>query len=249
MIFCDNYRSPAETTKFYEHLYDPGEKYAGYSNTDDFRREEFSYQLEQINRFHPKGGRLLDVGCSTGEFLEMASQTGRYVVDGIDISSEAARAASARLKKNIFAGTVDNIPVAPESYDVVTAWEVIEHMAEPAKFLRTIRRLLKPDGLLCLSTPNTNKLRNRFPGKPRDIFFIPPEHLLYFSGRNLRLLATNCGYFPLTIDASSRRFLQWIPGRHKLLRGLFHNALELAAKAGIEGFNVVAYLRKNLNGA
>ena len=249
MVFCDNFRSTAETATFYEHLYDQGEKYIGYSNPDVMRREEFNYQLEQITRFQPNGGRLLDVGCSTGEFLEMASQTGKYIIDGIDISSAAARVASARLRINIFAGTVDNIPAAPESYDVVTAWEVIEHMAEPAKFLRTIWRLLKPGGLLCLSTPNTNKIRNRIPGKQRDIFFIPPEHLFYFNGRNLRILATKSGFLPLTIDVSSRRFLGWIPSRNKLLRGLFHVGLMLAAQAGIEGFNVSAYLRKGLNGA
>jgi len=188
---------------------------------------------------------LLDIGCSSGEFLEMASRTGRYVVDGIDISPEAARLASTRLKRNIFCGTADDVPVAPASYDIVTAWEIIEHTSDPGKFLRSIWRLLKPDGLLCLSTPNTNKARNHIPGKPRDLFFIPPEHLFYFDGNNLRRLVTSSGFRPLMVDVSSKSFLRWFSPRRQILRRVFHGGLGILAGIGIEGYKIVAYGRKD----
>ena len=99
-------------------MYNQGEKYMCYGTPDVQRHEEFHDRLEHISQFQPEG-RLLDIGCSTGEFLEMVSQTRRYVIDGIDISSEAVHLASARLKRNIFCGTVDDIPAEPASYDVV----------------------------------------------------------------------------------------------------------------------------------
>ncbi len=248
LIYCDNPQSSLETEKFYQHMYNQGEKYICYGTPDVQRHEEFHDRLEHISQFQPEG-RLLDIGCSTGEFLEMVSQKRRYVIDGIDLSSEAVHLASARLKRNIFCGMVDDIPAEPASYDVVTAWEVIEHTSDPGKFLRSIWRLLKPGGLLCLSTPNTNKIRNRIHGKPRDLFFIPPEHLFYFNGNNLRRLTTSSGFRPLLIDVSSKRFLRWFSQHHKLMRRVIHAGLGIMSGIGIEGYSVVAYGRKVSGGA
>ena len=228
-------------------MYEPGKKYDGYAMPDVTRNEEFVDRLQQISRLQP-GGRLLDIGCSRGEFLELVSETGRYEFDGVDISAEAARLASARLKRNIFCGTIENLSSAPGSYDVVTAWEVIEHMHDPGTFLRDIWRLLKPGGLLCLSTPNTDKVRNRIPGKPSDLFFIPPEHLFYFNRNNLRLLVAHAGFRPLMTDVSSKRFLRWFTRDRSVLRRMARAALGVMSGIGLEGYNIVVYGRKDPGG-
>jgi len=248
LIYCENPPSSSdETTEFYEHLYSDGEKYEGYGAPDILRSAEFSRRLEQIDLLQ-SGGRLLDIGCATGEFLEAAVRTGRYVCDGIDISPEAARQASARLRKNIYCGTVDAFPAAPGSYDIVTAWEVIEHMTDPVKFVRNVRRLLTPNGIFCLSTPNAHKISLRFSSDKRKLFFIPPEHLFYFSKPNLIRLLENSGFSPVIIEASSKRFLK-IPENKKNVRRLWNAVSTSFSFIGIEGYNLVAFGRKAANGS
>lgn len=100
-------------------------------------------------------GKLLDIGCSTGAFLWEASL--RYWdVYGIEISDKAAEVAREKYGLAVTTGTLLESNFDDETFDVVTAWDVIEHVANPAPFLTILRKILKQGGLFLLNTPNVN---------------------------------------------------------------------------------------------
>mgnify|MGYP001573505615 CR=1 FL=1 len=227
-------------------MYDRDEKYSLYEVYDTVRRAEFKERLQRISELKPHG-RLLDIGCSTGEFLELVSRTGRYAIEGAEISQEAARKASERLKVDVFCGTLEELPSSPCSYDVITAWEIIEHIPDPVAFLRRVHYLLKPHGICCLSTPNTNKLKNKISQRSRTSFFIPPEHSLYFSKTNLLQLLSRVGLDVLRVDVSSKSLLYRFNLAEGTSRKIFGPVFDGLALLGFQGYNIVAYGRKTTN--
>jgi SAM-dependent methyltransferase len=102
-----------------------------------------------LRRLPTRTGRLLDVGCGTGEFVRAAEGAG-WEAHGVD-ASVAAVAAARRLSARIHASTRD-LPDA--SFDVVTLWNVVEFFQRPLEELLEVRRLLVPGGLTVVRTPN-----------------------------------------------------------------------------------------------
>lgn len=104
----------------------------------------------------PRGGELLDIGCGTGNFLAAARDAG-YRVTGIELDRKAASFAKERLGlQRVLPLTIADFvqQTANETFDVVTFFEVLEHQAEPAEFLRGVKACLKPRGTIALSVPN-----------------------------------------------------------------------------------------------
>ena len=179
-----------------EECYDKGffETYYGDLSSNN-RKQRYEYlnfgnKLDQIEKRLGRRGRLLDVGCSFGFFLDAARQRG-WSVAGVELSGYAA--AYARDK---FGLTVINKPVLDaqcdtKSFDVITMWYVVEHLPNPKDVLGHLRSLLKDDGMLVVSTANVDSYRARSEGK-RWRMWIPPEHLLYFCPTTIRHLFNSC---------------------------------------------------------
>lgn len=175
---------------------------------DDFRR------MRRIARQHlrmlrrsvpaPAGVRLLDVGCSTGLFLNEARQAG-FAVHGAELSGATARFARDHFGLDVHAGDWRDAGYADESFDVITLFDVIEHLADPLAELVALRRLLKPGGLLLQSTPDIDGLfprlsylaANRLDYWPHPE---PPHHLYQFSRRTLAALTEKAGYATVRAD-------------------------------------------------
>lgn len=131
-----------------------------------------------LRRTTIKNGRLLDVGCATGDFLHQFSAMTGWDVTGLEIVPEAAAAAIAKglriIEKDLLAA---NLP--ENSFDAITLWDVLEHMPDPAKALQICYTLLKPGGILVLKCPDPA-------GKEASIFkdswigFEAPQHLFGF---------------------------------------------------------------------
>lgn len=138
-----------EEKEFYAHeYYKMGEEKRWHENRlpyfeQAFRRIEASFQT----------GRLLDVGCGKGYFLEMAHKRG-WDVYGVDPSKEAILFARNSLKLEVFAGELREAQLASESFDVITAWNVLDHMYDPWGDLQDMFRVLKRGGLLGLRVLN-----------------------------------------------------------------------------------------------
>jgi len=154
-----------------------------------------SAELEIIERVRPLNDcELLDVGCATGHLLSLAEKRGARVT-GVEISDYAARFARENFNLDVRVGPLESHNFSPESFDIILALEVIEHVPSPTRFLTEISRILKPGGIAAISTPNyrcARSLKERWVG-----FQIAFEHLYYFSDEVLARMATCHGLYPL----------------------------------------------------
>lgn len=140
------------------------------------------------------GKRLLDVGCSSGQFMYFAKERG-YDTKGVELNSLTANIALAN-GLSVHIGTLEDAPYSDNSFDVVFLGDVIEHVTDPRDFVRACARVLTDTGVLAISTPNldcfwsrSTFLLYRFLGIPWSSV-TPPHHTFQFSKRNLsRLLA------------------------------------------------------------
>jgi SAM-dependent methyltransferase len=156
-------------------------------------------------------GRLLDVGCAAGFFLVEAQRF--YTVQGVELSDFSSRHARERFGLDVFTGTVFDAALPAQTFDVITLWDVIEHVAAPGDVLRECARLLKPDGRIVLTTGDIGSSYARRRGASWHLV-APPWHLYYFSRSTLAALADNAGLRVLTCRArgvASDR--QWLRGR------------------------------------
>ena len=147
--------------------------------------------------------RVLDVGCGGGEFMQAASEAG-YTVEGVDVSAAAAERCRAR-GFNARAG--DFLTLDFEGgYDMITLWDVAEHLRDPHGFMVRARTLLAPGGILVLKIPGFGRLSftatgavNRLAGSVLGA----PGHVQYFTPQSLQALLTRAGYASV----------EWLPPR------------------------------------
>ncbi|MCU0241497.1 MAG: class I SAM-dependent methyltransferase [Vicinamibacteria bacterium] len=144
--------------------------------------------LHTLRRF-VRAGRLLDVGCATGFFLNAARMD--FEVAGLEPSEWAADYARTQLRLDVHTGEIEQSDMAPGSFDVVTLIDVIEHFTDPMAVLQKIAGVLRRDGLLYLVTPNILSLSARLlRGK---WWGLRPAHLYYFSPGTLCAMLQACG--------------------------------------------------------
>ena len=149
-------------------------------------------------------GRLVDVGCSTGSFLELADRAG-FAASGVEFSADSARVATLRTGLNIETGGIHNCRLPEGSIDVLTMFDVIEHVPDPAEDLARAFALLRPGGWLVLSTPNIDGL---FPRASQPLAKVlnywphpeAPYHLFQFSVATLSALVSAAGFEPGPVE-------------------------------------------------
>jgi len=146
-----------------------------------------------IGALRPQGGKLLDVGCASGEFLHIMGQVGIWDVEGLDISLDATQVARERYGLRVFIGELKTAAYPTASFDVVTLWDVIEHLHDPKSTLDEVQRILKPGGLLVMSTPNLQSWDARLFG-PYWAGLDAPRHLFVFSPQTLGRLLNVTGF-------------------------------------------------------
>ncbi len=135
-------------------------------------------------------GRLLDVGCSTGLFLRQAREAG-WEVEGLEPSGWAAGFARAQYGLEVQEKPIQQAELGRESFDVITAWDVIEHLPSPVPDIRLLSRALRPGGLFCASTHSIGSLAARLLG-PRYPFLMA-MHVTHFTSRTLARLLAEAG--------------------------------------------------------
>lgn len=167
--------------------------YADYRADAERYLETFRLRLDRALRGGPHSGRALDVGCAAGYCLRVLADRG-FAVDGVELSPVIAREARARLGEDaVHVGTVETSPHAPGSFDLITLWDVVEHVVDPHALLRRARELLAPGGLLVLETQDVDSPFARLLGR-RWHHFKHAEHLYHFSPVTIRRLLADCGF-------------------------------------------------------
>ncbi|MGE0873763.1 MAG: class I SAM-dependent methyltransferase [Burkholderiales bacterium] len=137
---------------------------------------------------HGGGNRVLDVGCGIGGFVDAALSNG-YSAEGIDLSHPAVEVAMG-VGLPVSRSDFFSADIQMASRDVVTLFEVIEHVPQPVAFLRRAEEVVKPGGLVYITTPNFGSLDRRILGAEWKA--IHPEHLTYFTPSTL-LAAVHAG--------------------------------------------------------
>lgn len=151
---------------------------------------------------NPKNGKILDLGCGTGDTLVLLKKLG-WDTYGIDIDKQAISVGIKRGLKNLKLGTYKDIATYPDSYfDAVRLYHVIEHLDNPALCLNLIRKKLKKNGELILGTPNMQSFTSIL-FKSRWYNLDSPRHLFLFSPRTLGKLVGKEGYLVKNIEFCS----------------------------------------------
>lgn len=167
-----------------------------------------------LDRQFPSGGRLLDVGCSRGQFLDLLQGWDAY---GIELSASDAAFAQRRHGSRIHQGTLADYPSSGLRFDVITLQDSFDHMPDPYQVLHRCRSLLRPGGCLVIKVHDISCLYARRTG--RNFYAIlPPYHLFYYSEKTLlRLLEASGFQLLLSRHIGHRLFLKTIP--YRLARG------------------------------
>jgi 2-polyprenyl-3-methyl-5-hydroxy-6-metoxy-1,4-benzoquinol methylase len=149
--------------------------------------------LRELEKKFLKKGRLLEVGCSWGFFLNAARRDG-WQTTGIELDARAATHAREKLGLKVLTGTLENerMPLEPP-YDAIVSFHVIEHLRDPIAFLRRCRELLSEDGVLILKTPNVASWIAKRTGAYWE-WLCPPAHIHLFSPGTLELALHKSGF-------------------------------------------------------
>ena len=103
------------------------------------------------------------MGAAYGFFLNLARQS--YDVKRVELSTYASRYAKEKLRLDVFNGTIQEVNLEPSSFEIVAMWDVVEHLTDPILAINEINRVMKPSGLLALSTPNVGSILAKLQGK------------------------------------------------------------------------------------
>lgn len=169
----------------------------------------------KINRLAPEGGRALDVGCNTG--VNLRALGSRWTRIGIELSIPLAQAATTFVPAKVHGTSIEAIDEPSESFDLVTAHAVIEHLFDPVGFIEKVHSLLRPGGLAVIMTGDREskvacELSEEWP------LYVSPDHVSYFSARSLRYVLEKAGF---EIVSEDWRFAYFANG----VGSIFHRAI------------------------
>jgi len=160
-----------------------------------------------------ENGRILDIGCGIGYFLEEAKKKG-WLVHGTEFTSGAVKICEDKGIK-MYQGKLDDIDFGELNLDIITSFEVIEHLNNPQKHIQKISELLRKGGLLYITTPNFNSLNSRILKDKWNVIAYP-EHLCYYNQKSLNELLKNNGFKRISLKTEGISPGRLLNSRRKL---------------------------------
>jgi SAM-dependent methyltransferase len=148
-------------------------------------------QVKMISDYKP-GGTILDIGCSSGGFLSTMKGSA-WELHGIEMEESTAERARATTGAKVFVGDAVEAPFLPGSFDVITCFDVLEHVYSPREFLTKVLEWLKPGGIFYAMMPNIDSWEARLFGTHWFGLELP-RHLNHFSPTSLRYLMSELGF-------------------------------------------------------
>jgi SAM-dependent methyltransferase len=204
-------------------------------------------RLQRIAGFlgkEPAAIRLVDVGCSRGQFVADAKAAG-FPAEGVEPAPRIAAVARAE-GLEVHTGLLDDVRFPDAFFDALTLFEVIEHLKEPLPLLREARRILRPGSVVCMTTGNAASWTVAAMGARWDYFDMERDggHVSFYNPRSLALLARRAGYTPLAIETARVRFSEKGDALHALAKAAAE-LLNLPARLAGRGHDMTAYLRRD----
>jgi len=155
---------------------------------------------------HKRGGSILDLGCSSGGFLS-TMRGGAWKLYGIEMEESTAERARVATGAEVFVGDVIDAPFLPGSFDVITCFDVLEHVYNPRQFITKVSEWLKPGGIFYAMMPNIDSWEARLFGSYWFGLELP-RHLFHFSPRSLRYLMSSLGFEELSVTTPRVSYIE-----------------------------------------
>jgi SAM-dependent methyltransferase len=148
-----------------------------------------------------QGGRLLDVGCGKGKFLDVAATKG-WETWGIEPSKRSNKLTENRSGTKIIEGKFEDTNVPDNYFDAVTMWHSLEHFFSPLEVLEQVNRKLKDNGVLVVRVPNSDSWDAKW-GRGKWFHLDVPRHLYHFTPSTLTMILRRAGFQPVNISTVS----------------------------------------------
>ena len=206
-------------------------------------KQELQQVLKKLN-YNPEGRKLLDVGCAGGAFPVAARELG-FTVTGVEPSRWLANYAKTTYNLDVRNGMLVEGLFEPASFDVITLWDVIEHMSAPLDALRLIRKLLRPGGLLLVNYPDIDTwvakaLGDRWP-------YWLSVHLDYYTPATLTRQLANAGFIARSYTPSWKTLpFGYVAQRAEPYVGPFKPLLKLVDALGLSNVNLPHFVGQTL---
>jgi len=185
LVWLSNPPRPGDMHLHYTDAYHKQISAAGTNSPERWQRRQ------QTLVEYKRSGALLDLGCSSGSFLAYL-RSAAWKLYGIEMSAEGARTAEATSGAHVFVGDVLKAPFSPESFDVITCFDVLEHLYEPREVMARVSNWLKPGGIFYILVPNVDSAEGRiFRSYWHGLEL--PRHLFHYSPASLKFLAESVG--------------------------------------------------------
>ncbi|MEM7306021.1 MAG: class I SAM-dependent methyltransferase [Planctomycetota bacterium] len=150
-------------------------------------------RISVVRRHFPQPARVLDVGCAAGYFLQVMQEEG-WDVTGVEPSDAIRPQAAEKLgADNVRAGLLHEQGFEDDSFDLVTMWDVIEHIPDFIAALEEVRRILKPGGKMLIETQNVNSRAAKVLGKKWQ-HYKHAEHIYHFNPKTLGVALDRAGF-------------------------------------------------------
>ncbi len=150
-------------------------------------------RARQITKAMGNKGKVLDIGCGNGHFLEMMKAQGGVEIYGIEMPGNSADRASKIPGINLKIGSLQDDDYQASMFDAITMFHVFEHLHNPQEMLQRISKLLRPGGVLYISVPNIDSWQARW-FKGKWLHLDPPRHLFFFTPKRFTALLGEMGF-------------------------------------------------------
>jgi dolichol-phosphate mannosyltransferase len=177
LVFDATHPEAEQVLKYYSEVED-----TGYLKNIDSRKIMFEHNFSRIKSLLPKSGKLLDVGSYCGVFLKIAENNG-YDTLGVEPSEWAAQYSREKMGQEAIAGTLKDVPPDKGNFDVITMWDVMEHLPHPMNEIALIKTRMKPNGIFAFATLNIDNWAPRFLKEKWPWFM--DMHLYYFDKKSI----------------------------------------------------------------
>lgn len=204
-VWLANPPSPEEMPRHYDADYHRAIVAAGEASAGN----RWKGEREVISK-HKSGGSVLDIGCSSGGFLSTMKGPS-WKLYGIEMESSTAERARKSTGAEVFTGDALDAPFAPESFDLVTTFDVLEHVYKPRQFVTKINEWLKPGGIYYAVLPNIDSWEARMLGSYWYGLELP-RHLFHFSPRSLSMLMKSSNFEEVSIFTARTSYLEYSAG-------------------------------------
>lgn len=156
----------------------------------DYRKERFGIERYELIKKFAKGKKLLDIGCGVGHYLQIALKN-NFEAYGQELGKDLAIWVRKNLGVTVFDEPIDKIKTDIQ-FNVITIFDVIEHVIDPIKFISDAKRLLAKDGIILVLTPNFDSVAITIMKEKWQVI-CPPSHLQYFTHDSVKKLAERVG--------------------------------------------------------